>query len=40
MRMTKQEQIDMARAWQQQQMMNNGCGTPMGYYEYNYRKTI
>ena len=28
MRMTKQEQIDMARAWQQQQMMNNGCGTP------------
>ena len=31
MRMTKQEQIDMARAWQQQQMMNNGCGTPMVY---------
>ena len=28
MRMTKQEQIDMASAWQQQQMMNNGCGTP------------
>ena len=26
--MNKQEQIDMARAWQQQQMMNNGCGTP------------
>ena len=29
MRMTKQEQIDMARAWQQQQMMNSGCGTPV-----------
>ena len=29
MRMTKQEQIDMARAWQQQQMMNSGCGTPL-----------
>ena len=28
MRMTKQEQIEMARAWQRQQMMNNGCGTP------------
>ena len=27
--MTKQEQIDMARAWQQQQMMNSGCGTPV-----------
>jgi hypothetical protein len=27
--MTKQEQIDMARAWQQQQMMNNACGTPV-----------
>ena len=27
--MTKQEQIDMARAWQQQQMMNSGCGTPL-----------
>lgn len=29
MKMTKQEQIDMAREWQQQQMMNSGCGTPM-----------
>ena len=29
--MNKQEQIDMARAWQQQQMMNNGCGTPVLY---------
>ena len=29
MRMTKQEQIDMARAWQQQQMMNSGCCTPV-----------
>lgn len=31
MRMTKKEQIDMARAWQQQQMINNGCGTPTVY---------
>lgn len=27
--MTKQEQIEMARAWHQQQKMNSGCGTPL-----------